>query len=57
METILQSTNRPIDDVLESMQKTFIAKNGKLLTEEEAAILVDEIRAELKRTGEIDNED
>lgn len=52
MKTVMQYTNRPIADVLESMQKTFIDQNGKLLTEE-AVILVDEIRAELKKAGEI----
>ncbi|MBR1740627.1 MAG: hypothetical protein IJ733_01930 [Lachnospiraceae bacterium] len=56
METAMHYTNRPITEVIESMQKTFIAKNGKLLTEEEVVILVDEIRAELKKTGEIVNE-
>jgi len=38
------------------MQETFIKENGRLLTEEEAVKVVDEIRGELRKNGDIEYE-
>ena len=56
MSKPLKPTNRDISDVIDSMQKSFIEANGRLLTEEESVKLVDEIRKQLKKTGDIDYE-
>lgn len=56
MSNRFQRSKRKTSEVLKSMQKTFIKKNGFLLTEEEAAKVVDMIREELGKKEEIDCE-
>lgn len=51
----LQRTDRPIEEVLESMRQTFIKKNGRLLTEDEAIEFIDEMKKDLYRKGILKN--
>ena len=49
-------TKRNMVEVIESMQKSFLENNPSLLTEEEAVKCVDDIRAELRKKGELNYE-
>ncbi len=56
MSKKLKPTDRNISEVIDSMQKSFIEANGRLLTEEESVKLVDEIRKQLRETGDIEHQ-
>jgi len=49
-----EKPRRTAKEILDSMRESCIRENGRLLTEEEAVSLVDEIRAELKKSEESD---
>lgn len=49
----LNRGNRSMTEILDDMQKTIIRHNGRLYTEEEAIVLTDEIRRELREKGEL----
>ena len=53
MSQKIKPTERSISEVLESMRTSFKNAYGRLLTEEEAVKLVDEIREDLKQRGEL----
>ena len=49
----LEPSNRSMSEIIESMHKSVIEKDGRLYTEEEAIALTDGIRAELRKAGKI----
>ena len=53
MAAKFKRSKRTTSEVLKSMQKTFIETNGFLLTEEEAIRVVDMIREERVKKGEL----
>ena len=52
----LQSASEGMLEAIHSMQQAFIKENGRLLTDDEAIKMVDDIRKELREKGDIGNE-
>ena len=53
MSQTMKPTERSISEILESMRTSFIKEYGRLLTEDEAIRLVDNIREDLKQRGKL----